>query len=152
MRIAWLPEAGAHPTLTPISSKPSRVAEGAVREHTNGVRGVASLTVAVEDLGASLQRYGALLGVSERETRAVALPGLGAVSATVSVGDASIVLLSPVHVDAANVTTEGAALRRQLATRGDGVFGVALRAAGHAESRVLDRNRTHGAWFEIAAG
>jgi hypothetical protein len=81
----------------------------------------------------------------------VALPGLGAVSATVSIGDASIVLLSPLHVDAASVTAEGAALRRQLATRGEGVFGVALRDDGHAESRVLDRNRTHGAWFEIAA-
>ncbi|MFM0303739.1 VOC family protein [Paraburkholderia sediminicola] len=135
-----------------ITPRNLRVAEGAVREHTNGVRGVASLTVAVEDLGASLQRYRALLGVSERETRAVALPGLGAVSATVSVGDTSVVLLSPVHVDAASVTTEGAALRRQLATRGEGVFGVALHADGHAETRVLDRNRTHGAWFEIAAG
>ncbi|NPT53097.1 VOC family protein [Paraburkholderia elongata] len=128
------------------------VAEGAVREHANGVRGVASLTVAVEDLTASVQRYRALLGVSERETRAVALPGLGAVSAMVSIGDASVVLLSPVHADAASVTTEGAALRQQLATRGDAVFDVVLRADGHAESRVLDRDRTHDAWFEIAAG
>jgi hypothetical protein len=82
----------------------------------------------------------------------VALPGLGAVSATVSVGDASVVLLSPVRVDAASVTAKGAALRRQLATRAEGVLGVALRVCGEAESRVLDRDRTHGAWFEIAAG
>jgi hypothetical protein len=32
------------------------------------------------------------------------------------------------------------------------VLGVALRADGNAESRVLDRDRAHGAWFEIAAG
>ncbi len=133
-----------------ITPRDLRVAEGAVREHANGVRGVASLTVAVEDLKASLQRYRALLGFADART--VALPGLGAASATVSIGDASVVLLSPVHVDAASVTPEGAALRRQLATRGEGVLGVALRADGKAESRVLDRDRTHGAWFEIVAG
>ncbi|MFM0504768.1 VOC family protein [Paraburkholderia caffeinilytica] len=135
-----------------ITPRHLRVAEGVVRDHANGVRGVASLTVAVDDLKASLQRYRALLGVSEQETRVVALPGLGAVSATVWVGDTPIVLLSPVNVDASRVTTEGAALRRQLVTRGEGVFGVALRADGNAEPRVLDRDRTHGAWFEIAAG
>jgi catechol 2,3-dioxygenase-like lactoylglutathione lyase family enzyme len=135
-----------------ITPRDLRVAEGAVREHANGVRGVASLTVAVEDLKASVQRYRALLGFGATEGRPVALPGLGAVSATVSIGDASVVLLSPAHVDATSVTAEGAALRRQLATRGEGVLGVALRADGHAESRVLDRDRTHGAWFEIAAG
>ena len=123
-----------------------------MREHKNGVRGVASLTVAVNDLTASLQRYRALLGIGEGETRTVALAGLGAVSATVSIGDTSVVLLSPVHVDAASVTAEGAALRRQLATRGEGVFGVALRADGRAQPQVLDRDRTHGAWFEITAG
>jgi catechol 2,3-dioxygenase-like lactoylglutathione lyase family enzyme len=135
-----------------ITPRDLRVAEGAVREHANGVRGVASLTVAVEDLKASVQRYRALLGFGATEGRPVALPGLGAVSATVSIGDASVVLLSPAHVDATSVTAEGAALRRQLATRGEGVLGVALRADGHAESRVLDRDRTHGAWFEIVAG
>ncbi|MCI0146593.1 VOC family protein [Paraburkholderia sediminicola] len=134
-----------------ITPRDLRVAQGAVRDHANGVRGVVSLTVAVDDLKVSLQRYRALLGVSEQETRAVVLPGLGAVSASLSVGDTSVVLLSPVHVDAGSVTTEGAALRRQLATRGEGVFGVALNADGNVESRVLDRDRTHGAWFEIAA-
>ncbi|MFM0730016.1 VOC family protein [Paraburkholderia sediminicola] len=135
-----------------ITPRSLRVAEGAVREHANGVRGVASLTVAVDDVNVSLQRYRALLGIGKQETRTVALPGLGAVSATVSIGDASVVLLSPAHVNTASVTAEGAALRRQLDTRGEGVLGVALRADGKAEPRVLDRERTHGAWFEIAAG
>ncbi len=49
-----------------ITPRHLRVAEGAVREHANGVRGVASLTVAVNDLKASLQRYRALLGIGER--------------------------------------------------------------------------------------
>ncbi|MDT8839987.1 VOC family protein [Paraburkholderia fungorum] len=135
-----------------ITPRALRVAEGAVREHANGVRGVASLTVAVEDLKLSVQRYEALLGSEAVGARQVALPGLGAVSATVSIGDTSVVLLSPVHADAASVTAEGAALRRQLATRGEGVFGAALRGDGNAKARVLDRDHTHGAWFEIVAG
>ena len=45
-----------------VTPRALRVPEGSVREHPNGALGVASLTVAVHDLDASLDRYRALLG------------------------------------------------------------------------------------------
>jgi hypothetical protein len=102
-----------------ITPRHLRVAEGDVRNHANGVRGVASLTVAVHDLNVSLARYQALLG-SFHDVRPVALPGLGVISATLALGNTAIVLLSSAGTSAGE-SAAGAALRRHLATRGEGL-------------------------------
>ena len=58
-----------------ITPRALRVREGGVRVHPNGVSGVALITVQVNDLAASVNRYGALLGQT-----AAAGTGLGAAS------------------------------------------------------------------------
>ncbi len=45
-----------------LTPRALRVPEGAVRRHRNGARGIAELTVAVNDVQVSLARYRALLG------------------------------------------------------------------------------------------
>ena len=45
-----------------ITARALRVPEGAARQHANGAFGVAEVVVAVDDLGASVARYRALLG------------------------------------------------------------------------------------------
>ena len=45
-----------------LTPRALRVPEGAVRRHRNGARGIADITVAVNDVQASLARYRALLG------------------------------------------------------------------------------------------
>src|SRR5256885_378208 len=64
-----------------VTPRALRVPEGSVREHPNGALGVASLTVAVHDLDASLDRYRALLGPGlplqrlDNQGARLALPG-----------------------------------------------------------------------------
>src|SRR5689334_22441576 len=62
-----------------VTSRALRVPEGAARVHANDVIGVAGLAVAVADLGVSVARYRALLGVAEREGASMA--GLSAARA-----------------------------------------------------------------------
>lgn len=49
-----------------VTHRELRVPEGEVRRHANGASGIASVTVAVHDLDASLARYAALLGTSPK--------------------------------------------------------------------------------------
>ncbi|MET1537310.1 VOC family protein, partial [Burkholderia sola] len=97
-----------------ITPRALRVPEGNVREHPNGALGVASLTVAVHDLDASLGRYKALLGPGLQETAdsegvRLALPGFD-------------LLLQGVQAQ-----TDSDALRQRLATRGEGPCAFTLR-------------------------
>lgn len=45
-----------------VTARNLRVPEGEARQHPNGVSGVAGLSIAVRDLGVSVERYSALLG------------------------------------------------------------------------------------------
>ena len=80
-RLAW--QIGTPPTpelpflCGDVTPRALRVREGDVRLHRNGVTGVASLTLAVTDLEASLQRYRALFGPgATKDAGPIALPGL----------------------------------------------------------------------------
>lgn len=95
-----------------ITPRALRVREGAVREHANGVTGVASITVQVADEATSLQRYAALLGqpadtdaaLRLGATRLLLRPGPG------PQGVLAIGLAGPRAVDLPPDLTQGAAM------------------------------------------
>lgn len=79
-----------------VTPRDLRVPAGEARRHANGTQGVASLTVAVKDLDASVARYSALLGLvpggAERDSMSVGTPSAGSSTATVVLGTTAIVL------------------------------------------------------------
>jgi len=129
-----------------ITPRALRVPEGDVRQHANGVLGVASLTVAVGDLDAGLARYAALLGQAGER---LPLTGLGLQQARFSLGTASLLLVAPAagpHGPAAQ------ALHTALGGRQAGVVGLALRGpAALSASASLSQTHSHGAPIEIVA-
>ena len=75
-----------------VTPRDLRVPAGAAREHANGARGVAGITVAVDALAPALTRYTALLGAPPTGDDAAAP---GAARATFLLGAAEITLLAP---------------------------------------------------------
>lgn len=151
-RLVW--QTGTPPTpelpflCGDVTPRSLRVVEGDVRVHANGVTGVASLSVAVHDLDASLARYGALLGpAAVQGARAMAMPGLGLRQAVLPLGPTALVLAEPGPDEQDNIP-----LRHILARRGEGVMGLSLRGPAGAAPRALSRQHTHGAAFEIVPG
>lgn len=114
-----------------VTPRRLRVQEGAVRRHPNGVTGVASLTVAVRDLGRSARRYAALLDADPPA------PGPDGTVALRLGNGTEIRLLAP---------AEGSAAAGLLAARGEGPVAAAFRGAAAAE---LDPARSHGAALRI---
>ncbi len=150
-RLVW--QTGTPPTVElpflcgDVTPRALRVVDGQVRVHPNGVAGVASLSVVVRDLDASLARYVALLGSQIAQgVRPLAVPGLGQRQALLPLGPTTLVLVEP-GADAA----EASPLRRMLATRGEGVLGLALAGPAGVAIRTLPLARTHGAAFDIVA-
>lgn len=130
-----------------ITPRALRVREGEVREHANGVRGVASVTLVVHELAVSLERYRALLGAqASAGSDIVALPGLGVQQATLRLGGTALVLVSPQpdRTDAA-----AARLRGLLTRRGEGLLGAALATTRPTGLGELPLALTHGARFEL---
>ncbi|WP_114814890.1 VOC family protein [Paraburkholderia kururiensis] len=132
-----------------------RVPEGSAREHRNGAAGLASINVAVVDLDKSTARYRALLG--DVPVHRATLTGQGVHVATLPIGTTTLVLLSPsgdAHGAAkpdetGNPSALAAELRTHLATRGEGLFGAALRVANASQARALPRRLTHAARLEL---
>jgi catechol 2,3-dioxygenase-like lactoylglutathione lyase family enzyme len=144
-QVAW--QSGR--TLTPdlpflcgdVTPRPLRVPDGSARAHANGVTGIAGLTVAVADLGASVSRYRALLGTAERESTLSSPPS--AARATVfALGDTVITLATPAD-------DSDTPLRARLASRGEGPFALALRGVG--QNTTFDLSLAHGARMELVA-
>ncbi len=133
-----------------VTPRPLRVPEGALRKHANGVTGIATLAVAVRDLGASVARYRALLGDDTASGQEVGSPvvrrGTGLRMATVRLGATSILLMAPSGSGTSPALGE---VVTRLATRGEGPVGMVLRAPG-GKLRVLDRVLAKGALVEIA--
>ncbi len=138
-----------------ISPRALRVPEGEARVHPNGVEGVASLSVVVHDIDASLDRYRALLGEAGTSAvgPAVSLPDGSARVAAIALGGSTLLLVSPVSL-VSLVSYEGAlgdashangALDKQLAAHGDGPSGVFLRAPRVNGHNGFDARLTHGA-------
>lgn len=123
-----------------VTPRHLRVPEGDVRRHPNGVTGVASLTVAVRDLDASLTRNAALLGTGTTPlVQAAEIEGAPARIATLAIGAAHVTLASPAGPDGA--------LAAALAARGEGPFALAFDGPG--APALLDAALTHGARMAI---
>lgn len=121
-----------------------RVPDGAAQQHANGALGVAGITVAVENLDASVARYQALLGEPFVAAPAVA-PGLGVHTAAAYLGGARITLAAPSDAHG----PAGAAVREHLAQRGEGPYAVALTVGPAARTGALDPRQAHGARLEL---
>ncbi|CAJ0857868.1 VOC family protein [Ralstonia flatus] len=127
-----------------VTPRHLRVREGEVREHANGVQGIASVTVAVRDIVTSLARYRALLG-SAPAPQPLTLAGVGIASAAVPVGDAAVVLVSPLPDSQLPAALD---LEHHLATRGEGVLGLTL-SSSVATTASLPVEQTHGARISV---
>jgi catechol 2,3-dioxygenase-like lactoylglutathione lyase family enzyme len=140
-QVAW--QSGRAPTpdlpflCADVTPRGLRVPAGAARAHANGVTGIASLTIAVADLGVSVARYRALLGTAEREST-LSNPS----AATFALGDTAIMLATPAD-------DSDTALSARLASRGEGPFALALRTSASANAGPLDIGRTHSAPIEL---
>jgi catechol 2,3-dioxygenase-like lactoylglutathione lyase family enzyme len=128
-----------------------RVAVGEARRHANGAQGIASVTIVVKDLEASVKRYRALLG-GTFDAHVAALPGHALRLATFASGTATVVLLAPRDDTPATgeAVTLADALRAHLAAKGEGVVGVTLATAHASNARTLPRALTHGAAIELS--
>jgi catechol 2,3-dioxygenase-like lactoylglutathione lyase family enzyme len=118
-----------------------------VRIHANGATGVASISIAVSDLGQSLARYAALVGLDASPHPIIHLPGTGLRAARLALGATELVLLASGAASSGRTSR----LDEQLAGRGEGPFGVSLRTAPGTPRGVLDLQRSHGAWYELVA-
>lgn len=148
-RLVW--QTGTPPTVElpflcgDVTPRALRVVEGDVRVHANGVAGVASLSVVVRDLDASLARYAALLGPQAAQgVRPLAVAGLGQRLAVLPLGPTALVL-----VQAGPQASAEAPPSRLLAARGEGVLGLSLHAPTALRRQALPLEATHGAAFEI---
>ena len=135
-----------------LTPRALRVPEGDARVHPNGVLGVASLSVAVDDVDATLARFRALLGPNADEActhvgEAVSLPAAGARVALLTLGSNVLVLSAP-RLLREDGRAQGLPLAQQLATRGQGPYALVLQTAGGAAG-LLDQARTHGAAIEL---
>lgn len=126
-----------------ITPREGRVPDGDLRRHANGATGIATITVAVADLDASVERYRALLG-GDDVASPFTLPGLGVRVARVRLAGTDIVLTAP-SVDAQSCPFVRE-LQERLRTRGEGPCAVAIRARASA---LLDPRYTHGAIAEL---
>jgi catechol 2,3-dioxygenase-like lactoylglutathione lyase family enzyme len=125
-----------------VTPRALRVQEGDVCVHANGVQGIASITVLVKDLDASLHRYRALLAIAG-SAPPLHVAGLGLRQAQLPLGPSTLVLVAP-GLDSEHPAA--ATLRHALAKRGEGVIGLSL--AG-PDAAALSRLRTHGAAIDI---
>jgi catechol 2,3-dioxygenase-like lactoylglutathione lyase family enzyme len=143
-RLAWQIGTPPSPDLPflcgDVTPRALRVPEGAVRQHANGVTGIAGLTVAVGDMATARAQYAALLG---QPGELLPLTGLGLAQVRFSLGGATLLLAGPAagaHGPAAQ------ALHTALAGRSAGVIGLALRGPAAA---MLSQTHSHGAPMEI---
>jgi catechol 2,3-dioxygenase-like lactoylglutathione lyase family enzyme len=149
-QVAWqlgMPPTADLPFLCgDVTPRELRVPQGAVRQHPNGVTGIAGLTIAVNDLEASITRYRALLGRDPIEPPPTSPPG--ARFAAFEIGSAAITLAAPTG----EAVPDGAgSLRAHIAARGEGPYALALRTELAANAGSLDQGRTHDVPIELMA-
>ena len=125
-----------------LTPRALRVCEGAVREHANGVQGIASVTVLVHDLAASAARLQAVLG-QPPVLPPLAVAGAGLMQAVFALGQARLVLVSP-GPDAGGPLAR--AWLQHLRDAGEGVVGLSLLGP---QPQALSRVQTHGAVIDI---
>lgn len=128
-----------------VTPRRLRVPEGAARQQANGVRGVAALRIAVQDLPVSVARYRALLGPHTPVTVLPPNPAADVQEAVFELGSTRFTLVAPTPA-----TLPSHALRAQLDTRGEGPSQLTLAGPAGAPRRSLDTMACHGAAIDIA--
>lgn len=118
-----------------VTPRALRVPEGPVREHANGVQGVAQLRVAVHDLAATLERYRTLLGLED-----VPAPAKGATSLQLG--------RTVLKLETASASAEAA---QRLALQGEGPFAIGLHTTQAHPLGLVLHGHTHGARLELIA-
>ena len=106
------------------------------RTHANGVTGIGTVTVAVDDLATIRRWYAHALGTAGHD---VACPELGAAGARFTIGPHRFEFLAP---------TGAGAVRQWLTTRGASPYAATL--VGAPRSAPLDLGRTWGARLALA--
>lgn len=123
-----------------LTARALRVPEGDVRQHANGVRGIAGIVVEVPDLSRAAASYGALVGIAN-DSGMRASP-TSTRTRDFRVGTAVITLVERADRTAASGDSSTAAPRR---------FSLVLRTADKAAVGPLDSRQTHNAAIELAA-
>lgn len=115
-----------------VTPRDRRVPGEEARQHANGVLGIASITILVSNLSASVERYRALLGKEP-------LTETAGNATSFQVGEAVIRLVEP---------NEGQ-MREYLNARGDVPYSLTLRARDDATTGFIDPVLAGGALIEI---
>jgi catechol 2,3-dioxygenase-like lactoylglutathione lyase family enzyme len=154
-RLRWQTARAPSPDLPflcgDITPHALRVPEGDARVHPNGALGVASLSIAVNDLYTTLAHYQALFGGGSDDRhdpvgQPVALPGRGPRLAIVRLGSSALVLSAPRDA----IGGPSSPLAQRLAARGEGPYALVLRTTDASQtSGPLDLARAHGALIEF---
>jgi catechol 2,3-dioxygenase-like lactoylglutathione lyase family enzyme len=118
-----------------VTSRDLRVPYGHSHQHTNGVEGIAGVTVLVRDLSKSKERYAALLGSDPLPHG----PYNRDDTASFALEECVLTLIAP---------TEGPMLE-YLERRGEGPYALALLAGEGQNAETLDSGFTHGVEIEI---
>lgn len=117
-----------------VTPRELRVPGGKAQKHRNGVVGIQSLGIAVEDVGESKKRYAALLG--PEASLGDSSPAGGTIMSSFQVGGTTIVLMQP---------TSDKHLKEYLQHRGEGPYNMDLRTQGAgAGQRHVDPKASHG--------
>ncbi len=112
-----------------VTPRQRRVPGGAARQHSNGVTGIANITIVVADPAASTERYRALLGIKEETKGQNSLFRLGKTTITLSPG------------------TTGH-MHEYLMARGDTPYSLTLRTKGKTAPALPNPALTHGVIVE----
>jgi catechol 2,3-dioxygenase-like lactoylglutathione lyase family enzyme len=178
-QIAWemgIPHTPDLPFLCgDVTPRHLRVPEGDMRMHPNGVMGIGGITIAVNDIHASLPRYRALIDIQQSQNKTIQqaphptllIPEPGAHIAMLPVGQATVTLAEPARMPSpGSPPAPGAAtrpsessqetplssihrpLRHHLETRGEGPFALRL-FGGEQQTGLPGPALTHGVRLEL---
>lgn len=125
-----------------ITPRSLRLPPAEAAHHANGVTGLLGLTVGVNSLEHSIERWTALLGHEPKEESTV--PSVAADTADFVIGPWTITLAAPAAPESL--------LSDFLAERREGVYSLTLATSNRERTGILDPGLAHEARIELVAG
>lgn len=149
-QLAWPPSHALPFLCGDVTPRRLRVPDGAVRTHRNGVTGVASIAVRVNDLAQAASDYAALLGTgpSAGGEPVRSLDALGLDVLTLRIGGTQLHLVSPTQ---GSDKAPARVLRDHLGQRGEGPYKLTLASPEAMPVRTIDVTSAHGARLQLAS-